>query len=106
MRAHFGRKLRDIHELMDATNSALSNGAQGTTYRITKQVDLSNMDYQAFVQDFFTDQLWIGQDDGGEDADGTSRCIRVRNLQTGESVLVNSEGYNYPRYTALETIFG
>ena len=30
------------------------------------------------------------------------RCIRVTNTETGERVLINSEGYDYCRYTALE----
>ncbi|MFK4998696.1 DUF6329 domain-containing protein [Bacillus sp. N9] len=29
-------------------------------------------------------------------------CIRVVNKDTDDKVLVNSEGYDYPRYTAIE----
>jgi hypothetical protein len=104
MKAYFGRKLRNIDELMDTTSAAVCNGTQGVEYRVTKKVDLSDKDYQAFIQNFFNDQSWIGKDDGGVDTDDTVRCIRVSNLQTGESVLVNNEGYTYPRYTAIESI--
>jgi len=29
-------------------------------------------------------------------------CIRVINKDTGEKILTNPEGYDYPRYCAIE----
>jgi hypothetical protein len=102
MKAHFGRKLRDIEELREATLSALHRGVQGVTYRITKEVELCDAEFKTFALNFIADQPWITPEDGGIDTDGTTLCIRVKNKDTLETVLVNSEGYGYPRYTAIE----
>jgi hypothetical protein len=50
----------------------------------------------------FEDQDWITPDDGGCNNKGELKCIRVINVATNEKILVNSEGYTYPRYAALE----
>ena len=33
---------------------------------------------------------------------GEYRCIRVRNVDTGERLLISSEGFDYPRYIGIE----
>jgi hypothetical protein len=33
---------------------------------------------------------------------GEYRCIRVRNVDTRERLLVSSEGFEYPRYIGIE----
>ena len=102
MKALFGRKMVDIEELRDATRNAKKEGFIGSAYKVTKDVALSDNDFKEFTKDFLKDQPWIDTDDGGSNLSGEIRCIRVINLLTGEMVLVNSEGYNYPRYTAIE----
>ena len=59
-------------------------------------------DFKAFAEDFFNEQPWIDKSDGGSNENGEIRCIRVINTDTGERVLINSEGYSWCRYTALE----
>jgi hypothetical protein len=102
MKALFGRKMVDIEELRDATRNAKKEGFVGSAYRVTKEVALSDIDFKEFTKDFLKDQPWIDKDDGGSNPSGEIRCIRVLNLQTGARILVNSEGYDYPRYTAIE----
>ena len=102
MKALFGRKMVDIEELRDATRKAKKEGFAGSAYKVTKEVALSDIDFKEFTKDFLKDQPWIDKDDGGSNPSGEIRCIRVLNLQTGASILVNSEGYDYPRYTAIE----
>ncbi|SHJ10095.1 DUF6329 domain-containing protein [Propionispora hippei] len=102
MKALFGRKMVDIEELRDATRKAKKEGFVGSAYKVTKEVALSDIDFKEFTKDFLKDQPWIDKADGGSNPSGEIRCIRVLNLQTGASILVNSEGYNYPRYTAIE----
>jgi hypothetical protein len=65
-------------------------------------VILKDKDFKEFANDFLKDQPWISKGDGGINDNGQVRCIRVTNIETDEKVLVNSEGYNYPRYTGLE----
>ncbi len=102
MRALFGRKVTGLEELREITEAATEQGQQGQLYTITREVILEDKDFKVFSKDFFEDQLWITREDGGVNEAGEIRCIRVVNKDTKETVLVNSEGYGYPRYTGLE----
>jgi len=101
-RALFGRKLNDLEELREATARAKQVGQRGSLYEVTKVVSLDGDDFKAFAEDFFNEQSWIDKSDGGSNENGEIRCIRVINTDTGERVLINSEGYSWCRYTALE----
>ncbi|MFT9597711.1 DUF6329 domain-containing protein [Mesobacillus sp.] len=101
-KALFGRKVSNLAELKEITESAIKQGQGGQTYIVTKEVELEDKDFHNFARDFFNDQPWITREDGGVNTDREARCIRVINKETGETVLVNSEGYSYPRYTAIE----
>ena len=102
MKALFGRKVSNLAELKEITKEAIKQGQQGQTYIVTKEVELEDKDFHNFASDFFNDQPWITGEDGGVNQNRVARCIRVINNDTGETVLVNSEGYSYPRYTAIE----
>jgi hypothetical protein len=101
-RTLFGRKLNDLKELKEATAHAKQAGQRGSLYEVSKEVTLGDDDFKAFAEDFFKEQPWIDKSDGGSNEKGEIRCIRVTNTETGERVLINSEGYDYCRYTALE----
>jgi len=102
LRALFGRKTNDLEELKELTYEAIKAGKKGQLYTITREVILKDVAFRAFAEDFLADQDWITPADGGTTQSGEIRCIRVVNIDTGEKVLVNTEGYDYPRYTALE----
>lgn len=102
MKALFGRKVLDLDELKDLTLRAVKEGHKGQPYIIIKEVFLANEYFMDFAGDFLKDQFWIRSEDGGINMNGEVRCVRVNNMDTDEKVLVNSEGYDYPRYTALE----
>ncbi len=99
-KALFGRKIANLEGLKELTQSVHRKGEIG--YEVTKEVTLTNDEFQQFASDLLQDQPWISPEDGGSNKKGGVRCIRVTNKETGERVLVNSEGYQYPRYTALE----
>lgn len=102
MKALFGRKVLDLDELKDLTLRAAKEGHKGQPYIIIREVFLANEYFMDFAGDFLKDQFWIRSEDGGINMNGEVRCVRVNNMDTDEKVLVNSEGYDYPRYTALE----
>lgn len=102
MKALFGRKVSDLEELKEITMEALKRGQQGQDYSVIKEVLLVAEEFNAFAENFFKDQPWITKGDGGVNEKGEIRSIRVINKDTKERVLVNSEGYDYPRYTAIE----
>lgn len=93
VKALFGRKVSDLEELKYLTEQALKEGKKGKAYSINKEVELKDDEYRKFTSNFLEDQPWIEKED---------TCIRVRNKETGETVLVNPQGYEYPRYVSLE----
>jgi hypothetical protein len=102
MKAIFGRKMTSLEELKEATTRARKEGFVGKPYVVIKEIALSNADFRKFAGDFLEDQPWIEKTDGGHNQNGEAKCIRLINIETGERVLINNEGYGYPRYTALE----
>lgn len=102
MKALFGRKFTDIKELREATENAKKRGVRGSNYTVIREVELSDHEFRKFCSDLLVDQPWIEKTDGGSNAAGELCCIRVKNVATDERVLVNTEGYDYPRYTAIE----
>ena len=102
MKALFGRKVSNLAELKEITEEATKQGQRGQSYIVTKEVELEDEDFHNFANDFFNDQPWITREDGGVNTNREARCIRVINKESGETVLLNSEGYSYPRYTAIE----
>ena len=102
MVALFERKAPDLTALEAATAEAKMEGSIGVPYEVIRTVELSDKGFRDFARDLLSDQPWIEADDGGYNREHEIRCIRVLNRETGETVLVNPEGYHYPRYTALE----
>ncbi len=92
-KAIFGRKISNLQELKDLTSQALREGNKGNTYTISKEVALEDQAFKSFTSNFLLDQPWIDKED---------TCIRVKNKKTGETVLVDPQGYEYPRYVSLE----
>ena len=101
-RALFGRKICNLEELKELTQQAIKDGKKGQPYIITREVILKNDDFMDFAKDFLKDQIWINLEDGGINEKGEIKCVRVKNADTGKKILINTEGYDYPRYTALE----
>lgn len=93
VRALFGRKIPDLEELKSLTKQAVKEGKKGKAYTINREVELTDKEFQKFADNFLRDQPWIKKGD---------TCIRVKNINTGETVLVDPQGYDYPRYVSLE----
>jgi hypothetical protein len=102
MKALFGRKICNLTELKELTHQAIKEGKKGQPYIITREVILKDVEFIEFAQDFLRDQPWISHEDGGVNQNGEVRCIRIVNIDTGEKILLNGEGYSYGRYVGLE----
>lgn len=102
MRALFRRKIENIVELREATERSRKSGKRGTVYTVDREVEMTDDAFREFGKDFLKDQPWILETDGGYNEKGEYRCIRVRNVDTGEKLLVSPEGFDYPRYIGIE----
>ena len=103
MRALFGRKIENIVELREVTERSRKSGMKEKVYTVDREVEMADEAFREFGEDFLKDQPWILKTDGGYNDMGEYRCIRVRNVGTGERLLVSSEGFEYPRYIGIET---
>ena len=102
MRALFGRKIENIVDLREAKERSRKSGMKGTVYTVDREVEMTDEAFREFGKNFLKDQPWILKTDGGYNDMGEYRCIRVRNVDTGERLLVSSEGFDYPRYIGIE----
>lgn len=102
MRALFGRKITTLYELKKLTQLAIEEGLTGSLYDVVREVVLSDQEFKTFSNDLLADQSWIFKSDGGSNENGELRCVRVINKRTGEKVIIDSEGCDYARYTAIE----
>jgi hypothetical protein len=101
MKALFGRKVLNLKELKELTKEAKEDGVKGSDYIVDRDINMNNDQFKDFTNSFCKDQPWITKEDGGCNEKGLL-CIRVINIETNERILVNSEGYTYSRYVAIE----
>ncbi len=69
---------------------------------IEKVIRLNSDDFLCFQRNLCKDQDFIieNNDIGGSDEQGNKRCLLILNRDSDDGILVNTEGYNYARYTA------
>ena len=70
---------------------------------IEKVIRLDSGDFQHFQNNLCSDYDFIKENNhiGGGDGQGSTRCLLVLDRAGGDGILVNTEGYDYPRYTAF-----
>ena len=102
MKEMFARKVIDLAELKQLIKEGKEDGVDGTDYEVTREIEMSSAAFRDFTEDLLKDQLWIECTDGGLNKYGVVRCIKIINRATKETILVNSEGYGYSRYSAIE----
>ena len=73
MESLFGRKVRNLVELKEITEKAMNQGQCGQRYIIVKEVELDYNAFHSFANDFFKDQPWITELDGGVNENGEIR---------------------------------
>lgn len=98
-KAIFARKAASLRDLKEATRK----GGKPESFIIEKKVELEEAEYQDFCDnllsdyDFIKDNLTMMH----KDKTGTYHCLLVTAKGGRGGILVESEGYEYPRYTAI-----
>ena len=97
-KAVFTRKSIDIEEVKERAGREEPK----CEYVIEKVIELPANDYLAFSEYLLVDSAIIKEhlDKMYVDADGVWHCILVKANGGSEGILVESEGYDYARYTA------
>lgn len=97
-KAVFTRKAVDIEEVKERADREEAK----CEYIVEKVIELPEKDYLAFADDLLKDSAVIKANNGlmFVDADGGWHCILVKARGGSEGILVESEGYDYARYTA------
>lgn len=102
MKAIFVRKASSLEVVKDVIEELKEKGYEGANYQVTREVELCNEDFRKLANDLLEDQAFIQKDEGGLNDEGEVLCIRVINKESGERILIDPQGYEYPRYTAIE----
>lgn len=105
--AYFIRKPPSFDDLKEYTQTYVSrNSSQSSPYYVFKTIKMDAIKYD----DFLNNRLghthkFIAENAEGcyENKYGILQCLRIRNLENPkQSVLIQSEGYDYARYVAIE----
>ena len=102
MKAIFVRKATSLEVVKEVTEELKEKGYLGVEYQVTREVKLSDEDFRKLNIELLDDQDFIQKDEGGMNEVGEVLCIRVINKENGERILIDPQGYEYPRYTAIE----
>ena len=97
----FSRKATNITELLE--NETRKFGAE-RSFKVIGEKVLSHEEYEHLIQNLLEDSDLIKEitNECGTEEDGTARCFLFKDeTRNDEALAVNSEGYNYARYTAL-----
>ena len=97
MKRRFSRKAANLEELESVDHREATRSVA-----IEKIITLTNDEYNAFACDLLADQDFIrdNKDLMHMDDDFTCHCILVKTQGANNGVLIECEGYDYPRYSA------
>lgn len=102
MRAVFLRKVTTINELNELLSEYTIEDLKqrSSEVYIVKEIEFSDDEYNDFGDNLIKDRDWITEDDAGY-KEGKEKVIKVVNRDTGEFLLIRTEGYKYPRYIGV-----
>ena len=99
MKAPFIRKASD---LKDWKNSYMLFKPKAQEFVVEKHIELSNAEFKDFQNDFFKAREFIKDNEDLMYCDnGTMHCIAIYCKDSEMAILVESEGYDYARYTSI-----
>lgn len=98
-KAIFVRKAASQKDLKEAVRE----GGKPESFVIEKQVELDAAGYKAFSENLLSDYDFIKENVAlmHKDKTGIFHCLLVKAIDYRGGILVESEGYGYPRYTAI-----
>jgi DNA helicase IV len=97
-KAIFAHKPSNTNDL----NKAIADGNKASYYQVEKEIVLTREQYDDFCKNLFKDQAFIIENKSlMKMAQGIYHCILVKRQGGSSAILVEAEGYDYPRYAAF-----
>jgi hypothetical protein len=95
--AAFARKAFNLDDLIEWDKAA----KQRSRFIIEKNIVLSASEYKEFCDNLLSDRGFVEENVKRmyTDKNKTQHCILVKEEGRSEGILIQSEGYSYPRYT-------
>lgn len=105
-KTYFFRNINNMKELIEKNNIAINKNKEKLEYLVIETIELENKDYIQFINKLHNNYYFLYDyiEKMKIDENGIWRCIKVMNKETGKSILVQNDGYSYPRFVAIENI--
>lgn len=95
-KTYFHRKMNNYEELRQYT----SPYAELAKYKVIKEVKLSREEFEQFKKDLIRTRSWLTDLGTHTEEDGVP-VVRVFTNSESTELLVDTQGYDYPRYVGL-----
>lgn len=105
-RTFFFRNVTNLLELKVKTQGKLQASAYPTMYKVIAEIELDLCSFNHFCSDFSKNFIPMYKYINSMEVDvsGVWKCLAVYNNQASDIILINSNGYSYPRFTAIKII--
>ncbi len=98
---YFFRNLENLNDLETKTNRKVANNQIKSKYSIIHTIDLNQEEFKMFCLNFKHNYKFLYEyiEEMRIDKDGIWNCVVIKNGE--KRILVQNNGYSYPRFTGL-----
>lgn len=98
---YFFRNLEDIKSLEIKTEEKIKNKRAKNKYQIIDTIELEEKEFQKFCLNFKHNYKFLYKyiEEMKVDKDGIWKCVEIES--NNKKILVQNNGYSYPRFTGL-----
>lgn len=105
-KTYFIRKATTLAEMKDTLRHASSLGYELRPYTIAREIELDSAAWARFTKNLCDTQDWLADFSRDAREQGLYKrdavpCILVRKAGSDEAIIVDTQGYDYARYTTL-----
>lgn len=101
---YFFRNIDNITELKEKNNKYIHENKKKSKYIIIKTIELEKEEYIEFAKKLHHNYHFLYDyiKDMMIDRNEVWRCIKVKNKDNEDSIIVQNDGYSYPRFVGIE----
>ena len=104
MRAIFVRKPATLEDIFDGMEARRRGHTPGEEAYVAAEIILAAGEWEAFASGMLRDRHWIREfnEQNHKARNGAVPCLRVSTANLNYAVLINTSGYDYARYAAID----